>query len=53
VIAVLEIAGVTLLWRVLGSATWLKDVAYAVWVVILVQAIGWWDRRRKRQAASS
>jgi hypothetical protein len=53
VAVVLQLAVGTLVWRVLGSASWLKDFAFAVWIVGVVQAIAWWDRRKKRQSPPS
>ena len=40
------------LWRVIGSASWLKDIGFAVWVTAIAEGIQWFDRRRKRQSAA-
>jgi hypothetical protein len=42
---------VTLLWRILGSHSWLKDVGFAVWIILVAEAVQFWDRRRKSQSA--
>ena len=49
---VVELVAVTLLWRVLGSDSWLVDVGFAVWIILVVEGIQWFDRRRKRQSAA-
>jgi hypothetical protein len=49
---VLTLAAGTLLWRVIGSASWLKDFGFAVWVTVIAEGIRWFDRRRKRQSAA-
>ena len=46
-----EVAAVTLLWRVLGSDSWLVDVGFAVWIIAVAEGIRWFDQRRKRQSA--
>lgn len=50
--ALLTVAAGTLLWRVIGSASWLKDVGFAVWLTVIAEGIQWFDRRRKRQSAA-
>jgi hypothetical protein len=49
---IVELVAVTLLWRVLGSDSWLVDVGFAVWIILVVEGIQWFDRRRKRQSAA-
>jgi hypothetical protein len=49
--ALATVAAGTLLWRVIGSASWLKDVGFAVWLTVIAEGIQWFDRRRKRQSA--
>ncbi|HEY8859916.1 MAG TPA: hypothetical protein VIM27_10725 [Gaiellales bacterium] len=49
---VVELVAVTLLWRVLGSDSWLVDVGFAVWIILVVEGIQWFDRRRKGQSAA-
>lgn len=46
-----EVAAVTLLWRVLGSDSWLVDVGFAVWIIVVAEGVRWFDQRRKRQSA--
>jgi hypothetical protein len=48
---VVELVAVTLLWRVLGSDSWLVDVGFAVWIIVVVEGIQWFDQRRKSQSA--
>lgn len=48
---VAELVAVTLLWRVLGSDSWLVDVGFAVWIIAVAEGIQWFDQRRKRQSA--
>jgi hypothetical protein len=48
----LTVAAGTLLWRVIGSASWLKDIGFAVWLTAIAEGIRWFDRRRKRQSAA-
>ncbi|MEP6641094.1 MAG: hypothetical protein ABJB93_04200 [Gaiellales bacterium] len=50
--ALLTVAAGTLLWRVIGSASWLKDVGFAIWLTVIAEGIQWFDRRRKRQSAA-
>jgi hypothetical protein len=50
--ALLIVVAGTLLWRVIGSASWLEDVGFAVWLTVIVEGIQWFDRRRKRQSAA-
>jgi hypothetical protein len=47
-----EVVAVTLLWRVLGSDSWLVDLGFAVWIIAVAEGIQWFDRRRKRQSAA-
>ncbi len=47
----IELAAVTLLWRILGSHSWLKDVGFAVWIILVAEGVQFWDRRRKSQSA--
>ena len=48
---VVELVAVTLLWRVLGSDSWLVDAGFAVWIIVVAEGIQWFDQRRKRQSA--
>ena len=48
----LIVAAGTLLWRVIGSASWLKDIGFAVWLAAIAEGLQWFDRRRKRQSAA-
>jgi hypothetical protein len=50
--ALLIVVAGTLLWRVIGSASWLEDVGFAVWLAVIIEGIQWFDRRRKRQSAA-
>ena len=50
--ALLTVAAGTLLWRVIGSASWLEDVGFAIWLTVIAEGIQWFDRRRKRQSAA-
>jgi hypothetical protein len=45
-----ELAAVTVLWRILGSHSWLKDVGFAVWIIAVAEGVQFWDRRRKSQS---
>jgi hypothetical protein len=38
----------SLLWHVVGSLSWLADVGFAIWVVLVIELIVWYDRRRRR-----
>jgi hypothetical protein len=49
---VVELVAVTLLWRVLGSDSWLVDAGFAVWIIAVAEGIQWFDQRRKRQSAA-
>ena len=40
----------TLLWHLVGSLAWLIDFGFAVWVVLVIELIVWYDRRRRRRA---
>jgi hypothetical protein len=46
-----ELAAVTLLWHILGSHSWLTDVGFAVWIIVVAEGVQFWDRRRKSQSA--
>jgi hypothetical protein len=37
-----------LLWHLVGSLSWVTDIGFAVWVVLVVELIIWYDRRRRR-----
>ena len=37
-----------LLWHVVGSLSWVADVGFAIWVVLVIELIIWYDRRRRR-----
>jgi hypothetical protein len=48
-----EIAAVTVVWRILGSPSWLKDFGFSVWIIAVAEGVQYWGRRRKRQSAAS
>jgi hypothetical protein len=35
-----------LLWRVVGSLSWIADIGFAIWVMFVVELIFWYSRRR-------
>ena len=37
-----------LLWHVVGSLSWVADIGFAIWVVLVIELIIWYDRRRRR-----
>jgi hypothetical protein len=37
-----------LVWHVVGSLSWVADVGFAIWVVLVIELIIWYDRRRRR-----
>ncbi len=43
----------TLVWHVVGSSSWIEDGGFAIWVVLVVELIAWYDRRRRRADADS
>jgi hypothetical protein len=43
----------SLLWHVVGSLSWLADVGFAIWVVLVIELIVWYDRRRRRGGTRS
>jgi hypothetical protein len=43
----------TLLWHLVGSLSWLTDLGFAVWVVLVIELIIWYDRRRRRRDTHS
>jgi hypothetical protein len=43
----------TLLWHAIGSSAWIEDGGFAIWVVLVVELIAWYDRRRRRGDAGS
>jgi hypothetical protein len=43
----------TLLWHLVGSLSWLTDIGFAVWVVLVIELIIWYDRRRRRHDTHS
>jgi predicted membrane metal-binding protein len=38
----------TVLWHLVGSLSWITDIGFAVWVVLVIELIVWYDRRRRR-----
>ena len=40
----------TLLWHILCSHSWLTDVGFAVWIIVVAEGVQFWDRRRKSQS---